>query len=220
MITWRRPAPREGEWMNRCMRAACKHIHRYRKLQLQLWSLPAFNMLSFLLYNASFPLSHPLTPSSPCSSSPLPPTHPSFSIWVLCIAQLSARLPSLELCTAWHSFSNSPFSPFSIFPLYLSLSSVSVSASSPLSLFHSLPLCPRVARRMIMRSRTEIHQCVTSLFPKSPLRASLPHLPPLAHRPCISIVENIGKSRHAFADNMDNWNLSWFNIFLLVVDLL
>lgn len=76
------------------------------------------------------------------------------------------------------SFSNSAFFLLSLFPFLFSVCLFD-SSSTRLSLFCPLSLCPQEARRMIMRSRSQIHQCVSGLFPKSPLRAC----PPLPSSP-------------------------------------
>lgn len=93
------------------------------KLQLQLWSFPAYSVISALLSSS---LTFSLRLLSSCSSSPshqLIPVSPSEC----------SLLFFLGIMQLWHSFYNTSFSPKFIFPLYLPLSSVSVSTSSPLS---------------------------------------------------------------------------------------
>lgn len=165
---------------------------------------------------SSLPPSNPLTPSSLAFfTASLPLIGPPISLSE-CFAPLSSlgSFPFLRTMHHWHSgfpfvlFSFSNSLSFSHLPLFLSPLSVFLSLPPLFCLSFSLSLCPRVARRMIMRSKTQIHQCVNGLFPKSPLTA---HTPPLALlQPtdcrCISKVENSGETRHAFTDDGENLN--------------
>lgn len=174
---------------------ACEHTHTAiasHSCSSDLSHSSTCSAPSALLYNAS----HPLTPSSHLLHY-LPPLPPRPGPPSECFASLSSLpFPFLRIMhrlAFWFflqfSFPNSPslFSP-SVFLFSLS---VSLSQLTLVCLSSSLSLCPQVARRMIMRSRTEIHQCVTSMFSKSPLRAPPPPTPlhsagpPPAHRPVV-----------------------------------
>lgn len=187
--------------------------------------LPSSNMLSSL-----GPTLQWLVPPSLSDSilscllhpQPLPPTLPFF-ITLDCSAILTI-FPSLEWYTAspflQFSFYNSHLSLFFLFPLLYSVCLL-VSTPNPLSLFRPLSLSSSGQGNDYAKQESDPSMC-HRLVPQVPSEGLPPAPPPPSlallrptNRQCISMAENSGETRHAFADNKDNWNSPWFNFVLI-----